>query len=336
MRTPVAFIIFNRPDVSARVFAEIARARPRTLLVIADGPRPDHPLDVERCAAARAVIDRVDWDCEVLKNYSDENLGCGRRPATGLSWVFDQVEEAIVLEDDCFPHPTFFRFCEEMLEKYRDDERVMHVSGDDFLTRKRGERFSYFFSCYCLSWGWATWRRAFQHYDRQIQLWPTLRDTSWLSETLGDPEAVLHWQRIFDRVYKEGEASDVWDFQWLFTIWARHGLAILPNANLVSNIGFGEDATHTKGVKNNLSHLPLREMMFPLQHPLRVARDHKTEQAIFKQLIGASRPALYRQLCGRIAAALFSTLRSRVRDGSLLSTALRRARLISGTGYQER
>lgn len=303
MRTPVVFVIFNRPDVSARVFAEIARARPRTLLVIADGPRSDHPLDVERCASARALIDRVNWDCEVLKNYSDINLGCGCRPATGLSWVFDQVEEAIVLEDDCLPHPTFFRFCEEMLEKYRDDERIMHISGDNFLPPRR-QRFSYSFSSYCLSWGWATWRRAFQHYDQGIKLWPTLRDSSWLSEILGDPGAVTHWQRIFDRIYKQAGTSDVWDFQWLFTIWTRLGLAVLPNANLVSNIGFGEDATHTKGVKDKLADLPLREMTFPLRHPRRVARDQQTDQAIFEQLTGASRTASYRQLRDRVIAAL--------------------------------
>jgi hypothetical protein len=122
----------------------------------------------------------------------------------------------------------------------------------------------------------------------------------------------LHWQRIFDRVYKQAGASDVWDFQWLFTIWARHGLAILPKVNLVSNMGFGEDATHTKGVKDKLANLPLREMIFPLQHPLRVASDQKTDQAIFEQLIGAARPAFYRQLCGRVAAALLFSLRSRL------------------------
>src|SRR5262245_26909140 len=132
MRTPVAFIVFNRPDLTERVFAEIARARPPKLLVVADGPRPDVAGEAEKCVATRAIIDRVDWQCDVLTNYSDRNLGCGRRPSSGLRWVFEQVEEAIILEDDCLPHPTFFQFCEELLERYRDDKRVMHISGNNY------------------------------------------------------------------------------------------------------------------------------------------------------------------------------------------------------------
>ena len=144
MRTPVVFIIFSRPDLTARVFAEIARARPEKLLVIADGPRPDREGEDAKCAATRAIIERVDWPCEILKNYSNVNLGCGHRPATGLRWVFEQVEEAIILEDDCVPHPTFFRFCEELLEHYRDDERVMHISGDNFDLIGEKKRFRLF------------------------------------------------------------------------------------------------------------------------------------------------------------------------------------------------
>ncbi len=146
INTPVVLIIFRRPDLTARVLKAIAAVRPRTLLVVADGPRPDRPDDVEACAAARAVIERVDWDCEVVRNYSDVNLGCGRRPATGISWALERVDEAIILEDDCVPHPTFFRFCEEMLERYRDDERVMHIGGSTYQRRPIPTAYSYVFS----------------------------------------------------------------------------------------------------------------------------------------------------------------------------------------------
>jgi hypothetical protein len=140
LKTPVALIIFKRPDTTERVFETIRQAKPPKLLVVADGPRTDQPGEAEKCAATRAIIDRVDWDCEVLKNYSDSNLGCGLRPATGISWVFEQVEEAIVLEDDCVPHPTFFRFCEELLEYYRHDERIMSISGiNPYFGRRRAE-----------------------------------------------------------------------------------------------------------------------------------------------------------------------------------------------------
>jgi hypothetical protein len=216
MRSPLAFIIFNRPDVTERVFVEIARAGPGKLLVIADGPRPGYPDDEKRCAAARAIIEAVDWDCEVLKNYSEVNLGCALRPATGLRWVFEQVEEAIILEDDCLPHASFFRYCDELLEHYVDDERVMHISGNNHYSTQIEITDSYSFSCYTLSWGWATWRRAFRHFDPEIKLWPTLRDTSWLLDVLGDPRAVKHWKRIYDRTHADIRKLNAWDFQWLF------------------------------------------------------------------------------------------------------------------------
>ena len=130
LNTPVAFLIFNRPETTHRVFAEIARARPRRLLIVADGPRSE--ADADKCRAARAVIERVDWQCDILTNYSDINLGCKRRISSGLSWVFEQCEEAIVLEDDCLPDPTFFRFCAELLDKYRNDQRIMMISGNNF------------------------------------------------------------------------------------------------------------------------------------------------------------------------------------------------------------
>ena len=145
MNTPVALIIFNRPDTTKKTFDEIAKARPPKLFVIADGPRADHPEDIKKCAAVREIIERVDWKCEVIKNYSDVNLGCGKRPATGISWIFEHVEEAIILEDDCVPHPTFFRFCEELLEKFRYDERVMQISGSNFQLGHKRTSYSYFF-----------------------------------------------------------------------------------------------------------------------------------------------------------------------------------------------
>jgi hypothetical protein len=181
IKTPVAFLVFNCPDTTIRVFEEIRCARPPKLLVVADGPRADRPGEADKCQAVRAVIETVDWPCEVLKNYSDVNLGCKIRVSSGLDWVFEQVEEAIILEGDCLPHPTFFRFCEELLETYRDDERIGMISGDNFqFGRKRGDA-SYYFSRYNHIWGWASWRRAWQHYDRNMAIWPKFRDDHWLN-----------------------------------------------------------------------------------------------------------------------------------------------------------
>jgi hypothetical protein len=308
MDTAVALIIFNRPDVTERVVDVVARARPKRLFVIADGPRPERAGEAEKCAATRAIIDRVDWDCDVLKNYSDVNLGVGDRPATGLRWVFEHVEAAIILEDDCVPHPTFFRYCEELLEKYRGDERVMHISGDNGIIG--GQPFSYFFSRYCYSWGWATWRRAFRHYDPDTKLWPTLRETSWLKDILGDPRAVEFWAGKFELTSTSGIKINGWDWPWLFACWAHSGLSILPSTNLISNIGFGEDATHTK-TADERAYIPTVEMTFPLKHPPYMARDPEADQRIFEH-VAALRPEpkdLYHTLRRRCAATLPASLR---------------------------
>ena len=305
MDTAVALIIFNRPRVTERVFEQIALARPRKLFVIADGPRSGRPGEVDNCAETRAIIDRVDWDCEVLKNYSDINLGVGTRPATGLRWVFEHVEQAIILEDDCVPHPTFFRYCEELLEKYRDDERVMHISGDNWNFCPNPPFFSYVFSCYCYSCGWATWRRAFQHYDPEIKLWGELRNTPWLLDILGDPDAAEFWSHYFDKTYTTGIEANGWDWPWLFACWAHRGLSILPGTNLITNIGFGEDATHTRRIDDERAFVPAVAMPFPLRHPPHMARDVDVDKRIVEQ-VGLRRPryAAYRKLRRRCVAAL--------------------------------
>jgi len=305
MNTPVALIIFKRPDTTARVFAEIARAKPPKLFLIADGPRPDRPGEAEKCAAVRAIVERVDWKCEVFRNYSDVNLGCGRRPATGIGWALEDVDEAIILEDDCVPHPTFFRFCEELLEMYRNDERVMHIGGADFqFGHKRGP-FSYFFSRHNVCFGgWATWRRAWKHHDIGIKLWPELRNTAWLLDILGDPRAGEYWRRIFDRAYAGRGNVDYWDYQWNFACWAQNALALLPNTNLISNIGFGEGATHTRYANGPFGNIPSHEMVFPLQHPSCLVRGKEADQCFIEQYIPRNGPSVYRRFRSRISAVI--------------------------------
>ena len=293
--TPVAFILFNRPDTTARVFEEIARAKPPKLLVVADGPREERRGEAEKCAAARAVIDRVDWDCEVLTNFSERNLGCKRRVSSGLDWVFSLVEEAIVLEDDCLPHPSFFRFCEELLEKYRYDERISQISGDNFQFGRKRTEDSYYFSRMNHIWGWASWRRAWKAYDVDLSLWSEVRDGAWLEDLLVDPREVKRWLEIFQRV-ADGEI-DTWDYQWLFASWITSRLTVLPNVNLVSNIGFGSDATHTAGA-SSLANLEVEKIAFPLRHPKMVLRDAKADSFTSRGQLGT------RTLFDRIIARL--------------------------------
>ena len=304
MHTAVAFIIFNRPDLAARVFSEIAKVKPPKLFVIADGPRDDHPDDSEKCAAARAIIERVDWECEVLKNYSDVNLGCGYRPATGNSWVFENVEEAIILEDDCVPSPTFFRFCEELLEKYRNDKRVMVISGRNSLFGQRLTPYSYSFRRYMSCMAWATWRRAWHHYDIEMKLWPTLRNTPWLLDILGDHRAVEYWQNIFEQAHGNAGEVDYWDYQWLFACWAQNGLAIVPRNNLIRNIGYGPNSTHTKSPNSPGRNLPTEDMVFPLRHPPYVVPDREAELLLLERgvLKKRQRPTLYRRVRRKLSA----------------------------------
>ncbi|MEC4818255.1 MAG: glycosyltransferase family 2 protein, partial [Scytonema sp. PMC 1069.18] len=245
LSTPIGFLIFNRPDLTEQVFASIAQAKPKKLFVIADGPR--FPEEVEKCEKTRAIIHKVDWDCEVLTNFSETNMGCGRREASGFDWVFSQVEEAIFLEDDTLPAPSFFHFCETLLERYRDDERVMHINGDNSLSQKRNE-YSYYFSKYMHGWGWASWRRAWQHYDYYMKTWPKFRKSGLLQLVCEDPHEQKYWSNILDQMYADPQVIDTWDYQWIYTCWSQNGLAIAPNQNLISNLGFNrEDAAHTTG-----------------------------------------------------------------------------------------
>ena len=268
-QAPVAMFIYNRPVLTARVFERIRAAMPRCLLIVADGPRAARTEDAQLCEIARKIVSSPDWSCDLLMNLADENLGCRRRLSSGLDWVFDQCSEAIILEDDCLPDSSFFTFCTRMLNRYRDDRRVMHVSGDNFQDGNRRGAGSYFFSRYSLSWGWATWKRAWRFYDVNVAAWPAASEERWLESILDDPGEVAYWTDIFEKLHR-GEI-DTWDYQWLFACWRQGGLSIQPNENLVTNIGAGPDATHFKGEHSTLG-IPIRELG-ELRHPSAVTRD---------------------------------------------------------------
>lgn len=281
--TPVVLIVFRRPSLTQRVLERIAEVRPRKLFVIADGPRPDRPEDLAACRETRALIDRVDWPGEIIKNYSDENLGCGRRPATGIDWVFEQVDRAIILEDDCLPDPSFFRFCEELLERYRDDERVMQIAGATWKPRHRDLAASYYFSRFTTTWGWATWRRAWRHFDFHAQSWGVLRKTRWLQTLVPDEVAVRYWKEKFDGAYAHKGRLDYWDYQWTLACLLEGGLSIGPRENLVSNLGVGGDATHT--IDGTFTYTPSSALRFPLVHPKRVAPHRTLDRRYLREVI---------------------------------------------------
>lgn len=240
MITPVLLIIFNRPAPTQQIFNAIRQSRPQQLFVVADGPRADKEGEKEKCDQTRHIIQQVDWECELHTLFRDQNMGCGFGVAAAISWFFEHVEEGIILEDDCLPHPDFFPFCTELLDYYRRQTQIMIVSGNNFqYGRKRGNA-SYYFSKWTHTWGWASWRRAWKFYDH----------------TLLSSERQSH----------------IWDTQWMFSVRKAGGLTILPNVNLISNIGFGYDATHTHNEHSRDAAIPTKHIAFPLVHPPKISQ----------------------------------------------------------------
>lgn len=264
MLTPVVLIVFNRPDFTRRVLERIRHAKPASLFIVADGPRESHPDDVARVAAVREIVESsIDWPCEVRRNYASGNLGCMDRVRTGLDWVFGIAERAIILEDDCLPDLGFFAFCHELLEKYRDEAQIMSIGGTNFIAPYYPTTYSYWFSHHPWTWGWATWRRAWLNNDFEMTCWESRQDT--LRDSFGTTWERQYWISTFEQARRDLRAANCWDFQWNFTCRSLGGVSIVPQYNMVENLGFVEDATHKFGDMSRFA-LPTKSL-FPVNHP---------------------------------------------------------------------
>lgn len=274
---PILHLVYNRTDTTQRVFEAIRRARPARLYVAGDGPRADLPGDVEAVERVRAIVQQVDWDCELRTSFSDENQGCRIAVSGAIDWFFENEEMGIILEDDCIPDPSFFPFCETLLARHRDDARIMMISGNNFQSvpnpvprpfgpgRGVAARSSYYYSRHTHIWGWATWRRAWQHYDVGMRLWLEVSDSGWLEQMVDRPSKVKYWRHTFAQVH--AGRVDTWDTQWLFACWIQSRLWIIPQVNLVTNIGFSHArATHTI-LASPFAEVPAESISFPLEHP---------------------------------------------------------------------
>ena len=242
----VLMLVFNRPDVTEQVFQAVRNARPPRLYVAADGPRPGRSQDEETTAKVREVFKQVDWPCEVHTRFLTENLGCRNAVSSAIDWFFSKEEQGIVLEDDVLPSPAFFSYCDTMLERYKHDERVFSVVGNNLVEPWYQHSESYFFSKVFFVWGWASWRRAWQHYDVNMATWPNTR--LQVNALPYKPSQKLHhayWNLVFDLAFKNQIST--WDHQWTFAHWENNAVCVTPANNLVRNIGFGADATHTSG-----------------------------------------------------------------------------------------
>lgn len=282
LQTAVLFLVFNRPDTTAQVFEAIRKAKPPRLYVAADGSRDSREGEADRVAKVREIATAVDWSCDVKTLFREKNLGCKYAVSSAITWFFEHEEQGIILEDDCLPHPDFFSFCETLLEHYVNDERVSVITGDNFQNGiKRGDG-SYYFSLYNHVWGWASWRRAWQKYDGDIGFWPEWKSSKNWSNKFPDREERRYWEKIFDRMYDQ--LIDTWDYPWTASVWYRGGLTATPNVNLVSNIGFGLEATHTASADSPLAGMAT-SAIGELVHPVTIAQDQAADCYVFKNAI---------------------------------------------------
>ncbi|WP_020601970.1 hypothetical protein [Spirosoma spitsbergense] len=240
---PVLFILFNRPQHARHVLERLRQIKPAQLFVAIDGPRDGVADDIKNVELCLALLDEIDWPCNVAKLIRDRNLGCKLAVSQAIDWFFLQVEEGIILEDDCLPDITFFDFCRVLLDKYTHDDRVMHIGGCNLYKQNKWGTSSYFFTSIPHIWGWATWRRAWSKYDVNIAEYPNYIKSNEFKKRVLTAGSRRFWERTFEDVFVG--RLNTWDFQWVFAVWVNGGLCITPNQNLISNIGFDNTATHT-------------------------------------------------------------------------------------------
>ena len=296
---PVLFMVFNRTDVTSAVFERIREAKPPRLYVAGDGPRADRAeAEADLCDRTRHIATAVDWDCAISTLFQDDNLGCRAGVTSALDWFFTHEEAGIILEDDCLPEPTFFRFAGELLDRYADDQRVGMVSGDYFAGDTFEPATSYSFSRNTHIWGWATWRRAWALNSPDLFDWPQVRPTDWLEGIVGPGRALKHWRGLFDRMHA-GEI-DTWDYAWTYSLWRAGALSAQATVNLVSNLGFGPEATHTADSQAWQSRMSTEPMRFPLVHPSEVRPDENRDAWTENYVFGIGRAGLRTRLGARL------------------------------------
>ncbi|WP_295771983.1 nucleotide-diphospho-sugar transferase [uncultured Mucilaginibacter sp.] len=264
-QSAVLFIVFNRPHTTRQVFEQIRNARPPRLYVAADGPRNNKPEEEALCKQVRQITDEINWPCEVETLYSESNLGCKEAVSTAITWFFENEAEGIILEDDCLPANDFFKFCDVMLDKYRHDTRIRHIGGSNLQKGRNWGNGAYYYSNLTHVWGWAGWRRVWQEYDKNLTRYDDALVRQQLANIFDDHLILDSWEVIFKEV-KAGRI-DTWDYQLTFLNFFNNGLSVIPNVNLISNIGYGQGATHTADTANDFANTPLQSLPDEIVHP---------------------------------------------------------------------
>ena len=279
---PILFLIFNRPDTTARVFEKIREVKPRQLFIAADGPRIEKEGEEEKCKAVRdLVLNNIDWPCEVKTLFRDHNLGCGKAVSGGITWFFENVEEGIILEDDTLPNKSFFRFCKELLDRYRNVSQVKIICGGNYVNRIQTDGSTYYFTAFPHIWGWASWRRTWEEYDFTLETMDEMEALKKLKKYFKNKKVIESWLSYF-RLVKEKKINS-WDFQLGFSIFNHSGFNAVTNFNMISNIGFGDNATHTVSGDTGLANNPvteLKEIIHPRNIMIDDYQDRHTEKRV--------------------------------------------------------
>lgn len=293
-KVPIILSVYSRPDLAEQVINAISFYKPKKIYVIADGPKDEQ--DISKCITARNVIERIDWECDIRKNYSEKNLGPGVRISSGITWSFKTCDRAIVLEEDCIPHPSFFHYCEELLEKYRLNEKIGLITGTCFLDGTNTTD-SYYFSNYPHLWGWATWKRFWDKYSYSISDWKELKRTTFVKEKVESKYYSKIWRSNFNQVM-DGKI-DTWDYQVIYLMWKNDQFGIVPKENLVRNIGFDSRSAHTKRPNKLFCSLKHHKLNFPLKHPIEINRNLSNDKMHLLLLYG-DKPTFLSLLIGRV------------------------------------
>lgn len=269
LTTPVAFFTFNRLDTAKQVFARIREAKPEKLYLVSDGPRANREGEAEKVEEVRNyILSNIDWDCQVEKNFAPSNMGCGKRMSSGISWVFENEEKAIFLEDDCVPEMSFFRYAQEMLIKYENDEDVYVICGNNQISKAYDMKEDYAFSHILNIWGWAGYRRTWANYDFDMKDWSYMKKNKVWKE-IYNFKTRLALLSEYDIMYHHG--CDTWDYQVSYMMGKKKGYCIIPKVNMISNAGFsGSDSTHTAEQPEWMD-LTSSEMEFPINHPKNIS-----------------------------------------------------------------
>ena len=294
MHTPVLLIIFNRFDTTQQVMAKLREGLVPKLYVYCDGPRKEKLGEAEQLRLVQEqVLSAIDWPCELITNFKTENEGPRLAIGHAVSWLFETEERGIILEHDCVPHLSFFNYCETLLKHYEEDERVMHISGDNFqFGRWRGDG-SYYFSRITHIWGWATWKRAWKYYDVDLKNFKEFEDRNIFNGIFNHKRTIMYWRKILNQTYNN--QIQTWDYQWSYAVWSQNGLSVLPNVNLVSNIGFDENALNTINPKHILSNIATSEIG-EIKHPIFVLPDLEADNWSMDMIFN---PTYYQYFLGK-------------------------------------